>query len=75
MTPEQKQMRGGVGQLALTAGAIFVGWKMLKSAFNLVTGAHKGKEHDDERRADRAWLIGPPAVIFGLQAATGEGIN
>lgn len=75
MNPEKKQFRWGVGQLAITAGAVIVWWKMLKSAFNLITGAHKGKEKEAERRKDRAWLLGPAAIVFWLQAATGEGIG
>lgn len=72
MTKEQKQMRWGVGQLAMTGAAIYVGWKMLSSAFNLITWAHKGKEKLAERKKDRQWILGPAAIVFGLQAATGE---
>lgn len=74
MKPEQKQFRWWIGQLAITGAAIFVGWKMLKSAFRLITGADKGDTDDKKaaRRKNRAWILGPAAIIFGLQAATGE---
>lgn len=72
MNSEQKQFRGGVGQLAMTAGTIFMGRKMIKSAFNLITWAHKGKEGEAERRKDLAWLLGPVAIMFGAHALTGE---
>ena len=68
MTDQQKQMRWGVGQLAMTAGAIYVWWKMLSSAFKLITG----EKDVDKRRKDRQWILGPAAIVFGLQAATGE---
>lgn len=71
MKPEQKQFRSGVGNLAVTGGMIFIGVKMLKSAWNLIMGKHKGSP--EEKRKDRARLIAPTALIFGSQARTGEG--
>ena len=73
MTPEQKKFRGGVGQLGLTVGAVYVGFKMLSSAFNLISKKHKA---DDAARAkDWARLWMPTAALFGLQATTGEGFG
>jgi len=41
---------------------IFVGWKMIKSAWNLITG--KNKDDPKKKNADRARLLGPAALIF-----------
>jgi len=41
---------------------------MLSSAFKLITG----EKDVDKRRKDRQWILGPAAIVFGLQAATGE---
>ena len=46
----------------MTAGMIFVGWKMIKSAWNLITGKNKGNK--EEKRKDWAWLLAPTALIF-----------
>lgn len=70
MKPEQKQFRSGVGNLAVTGGMIIVGWKMLKSAWNLIT--EKNKWDKEKKRKDRAWLLAPTALIFGSQAWTGQ---
>lgn len=80
LKPEQRQFRWGVAQLAITGAAIFVWWKMLKSAFRLITWKNSAGDKDtDEKKAarikDRSWILGPAAIIFGLQAATGEWVG
>jgi len=66
-----------MGQIAITAGAVIVWWKMISSAFKLLTRADKGDTDEKKaaRRKDYAWLLGPAAIIFWLQAATGEGVG
>jgi len=71
MKPEQKQFWWWVGNLAITGWMIFVGWKMIKSAWNLITG--KNKDDPKKKNADRARLLGPAALIFWTQARAGEG--
>lgn len=53
---------------------IFVGRKMIKSAWNLLTGKHKGEDDKNKalRNKDRARLLGPTALVFGSQAWSGE---
>lgn len=75
MKPNQKQFWWWVGNLAVTGWMIFVWWKMIKGAWNLLTGKHKGDDAKNKsaRNADRAWLLGPTALLFGSQARSGEG--
>ncbi|MFA6256344.1 MAG: hypothetical protein WC606_04110 [Candidatus Absconditabacterales bacterium] len=73
MKPEQKQFWSGVGNLAVTGGAIFLGWKMLSSAFKMVFKSDKEKKTGVYDSANRARLGIPTALIFGSQARTGEG--
>ena len=56
--------------MAVVAGTVFIGWKMLSSAFKLIMGSDKDKPED--KRKDRAWLLGPIAITFGLNARKGE---
>lgn len=69
MKPEQKQFRWGVGNLAITGWMIFVGWKMLSSAFKLLT--KKGRNEENLGK-NLGRLLGPAALIFGAQARSGE---
>lgn len=69
MTESQKQMRWWVGNLALTGGIIFVGWKMISSAFKLLGKKGRNKEN---LWKNLGRLLGPAAVIFWAQARSGE---
>jgi len=72
MKPEQKQFWWGVGNLAVTGGAIFLGWKMLSSAFKMIFKSNKEKKtgvYDSSNRA-RLWI--PTALIFWANARKGE---
>jgi len=69
MKPEQKQFRGGVGNLAVMGWIVFVWWNMIYSALKLLT--------KDWRSEANLWKnlarIGiPSALIFGSQARSGE---
>ena len=70
MKPNQRAFLSGVGNLALTAGTIFIGWKMISSAFKLIIGSDK----DDavKKKKDREWLGIPTAIFFGTEVLTGE---
>lgn len=70
MTPKQKEFWKGTSGLLGTAGAVFVGWKMISSAWKLATSAEARWE-----KSNRAWLLGPAALTFGANAVTGGNIT
>ncbi len=72
MRPEQKQFRSGVGNLALTGWLIFVGWKMISSAFKLMS---KNGRKEGELGKNLARLGIPTLLIFWSQARTGEWVG
>lgn len=84
MKPQQKQFRSGVGSLALTGGAIFLGWKMLSSAFKMVFKSDRGTKGANDKytggtgiydSANRARLGIPTALMFWSEAWTGQWIG
>lgn len=72
MRPEQKQFWWGVGNLAITGGVIFLGWKMLSSAFKMVFKSSKEKKTGVYDTSNRARLGIPTALIIWSHARTGE---
>jgi len=70
MSDQQKQFRSWAWNLAMTAGMVFVGWKMVSSAWNLLRGKHKWDK--EAKRKARTWLLAPTALIFWAQARSGE---
>ena len=72
MKPEQKQFWWGVGNLAVTGGAIFLGWKMIYSAFKMVFKSDKEKKTWIYDWSNRARLGIPTALIFWANARKGE---
>jgi len=70
MKPQQKQFWWGVGNLALTGWIIFIGWKMISSAFKLLSEKGRSKENLGKNLGR---LLGPTALIFWSQARSGEG--
>ncbi len=75
MKPEQKQFWWGVGNLAMTAGVVIVWRKMISSAFKMIFKSGKWAKEAKTGIYDssnRAWLLGPSALIFGSQARSGE---
>jgi len=74
MKPEQKQFWSGVGNLAITGGAIFLGWKMISSAFKMIFKSDKATKKGIYDSSNRAWLGIPTALLFWAQARTGKGL-
>lgn len=72
MKPEQKQFWWGVGNVALVGGMIFVWWKMISSAWNLVTWKYKDDKDNKEKNKALARLLGPAALIMWSHAISGE---
>ena len=70
MKPEQKQFWWGVGNLAVIWGMVFVGWKMISSAFKLMT---KNGRSEANLWKNLARLGIPTALIFSAQARSGDG--
>ncbi len=76
MTPEQKQFRWGVGNIAVLGGIGFLGYKMISSAFRMI---FKSKKWVDGKwgtgiydSKNRARLGIPTALIMGSQMYSGE---
>lgn len=69
MKPEQKQFWWGVGNLAVMWWMIFVWWKMLSSAFKLLT--KKGR-NEENLSTNLARLGIPTALIMWSQMYSGE---
>jgi hypothetical protein len=68
MTASQKQTWKGVGNIVATAGLVFVGWKMLSSAFSLLS---KEGRTGDKLASNLKWLGIPAALMFASQAYSG----
>ena len=68
MKPEQKQFWSGVSNLAVMGWMVFVGWKMISSAYKLIF-----KKDGYKDWANRARLGIPTALIIWSQARSGEG--
>ena len=64
MKPEQKQFWSGIGNLAVTGGVVFLGWKMLSSAFKMVFKSDKKEKTGIYDSSNRARLGIPTALIF-----------
>ena len=69
MSPEQKETWKGVGNLAVTGGLIFLGWKAISTAFKALSS--KGRKDLNENWG-RGWLWLPVAGTFGANMLTGE---
>ena len=68
MTASQKQTWKWVGNIVATAGLVFVGWKMLSSAFSLLS---KEGRTGDKLASNLKWLGIPAALMFASQAYSG----
>ena len=69
MSPEQKETWKWVGNLAVTGGLIFLGWKAISTAFKALSS--KGRK-DLNENGGRGWLWLPIAGTFGANMLTGE---
>lgn len=72
MKPNQKQFWWGVGNVAMIGGMIFIGWKMIKSAFSIVFKSDKDKKTGIYDTSNIAWLLGPAALLGISQGVSGE---
>lgn len=75
MKPEQKEFWAWAGNLAITWGAIFLGWKMLSSAFKMAFKSNKEKKTGIYDGSNRARLGIPVGLTFWANARKGEGLS
>lgn len=75
MTSEQKQFWSGAGNVAVAAGGIFLGWKMLSSAYKMVFKSDKEKKTGIYDWSNLARVGIPLGLTFWLNARKGEGLT
>gem|GEM_PF-1780107 len=56
----------------MIGGMIFIGWKMIKSAFSIVFKSDKDKKTGIYDTSNIAWLLGPAALLGISQGVSGE---
>ena len=69
MSPEQKETWKWVGNLAVTGGLIFLGWKFISTAFKALSSSGREKLN---KEWGWGWLWLPVAGTFAANMTTGE---